>query len=189
MSNLLNYLSRGINPDKNPSINEIIGKWTETQLLEGLYYEDRVRTAISFEVVLRLFDIKNVFYENESEDRFYTVILPIVRVVISKSKNEESHKHVLEILSIAKKMLSSNLAKNINMGVEYYCIYFWNNIVEKSDGWLPYNEHISRIKKRISTRSPLKEIGPDISLIDWEAEYTLYVANTIVKIMDDKIKK
>lgn len=175
------------------SDDELVKKWSDIGFLEDLDREMRSKVALCFEITVLMIKIREIHWDIEykitgeeffyKNDNFKMVSLPIMRRVASKIERPEHN--VLEIFSIAEKKMNNFLAVGILSQDESCLKYFYDSILlgghYEKQGWNPKYLSYSELENAALLR------GMSINkFIDWEAEYTAYVADIIVDYFNEK---
>ncbi|MEK6828558.1 MAG: hypothetical protein AABY15_00330 [Nanoarchaeota archaeon] len=172
---------------------ELVKKWGDIGFLDGLDRDSRAKIAVCLEVCALMMitrsNVWDILYKLTGEELYYVnenfeiVAFPIMRRVASRIENPELH--ALEIFLIAEKKMNTEFAKKMCLEDESCCRYFYDKILIEGGhferkGWKPrfksYNEAFEYGIKNGDHRVP----------IDFEAEYTAYIAEEITDYFNNK---
>jgi hypothetical protein len=195
------------NIDKYRNSNDnIYNSWKASGLLDGLDRSVCFKMAIALELTANIIlmeemscdimcDIDGrVFKENE---RFSTVIFPIVRRILSKTP--EALEYIPEIINMSKKHYNTPLSRAVHDGNENYLEHFYNKVLPK---WCEHHaerEHKDYdsfkkaiYEKHVQVSNDLGQTPEPFSIfkcIDWEAEFCAALAEKIETEIKEHINK
>ena len=183
-------------------------RWMDTGFLEGLEFYKSIKVAVAYEIVAQTLIAEELMFkmysdisgENmyEDDNRFQTVIFPIVRRTITAYPN--AHKYVPEIIGMAKVEYGTQLCMALYSNDESAIEHFYNNILPKWSEWHKDRKYSYKELKENTYRKYLNRINIGRSSedaqsfegfipVDYEAEFCAYVASKIENMLREKYKE